>query len=319
MMRAAEDWTRDHVPDLTGRVMLITGANSGIGYEAARLLAGRGAAVTLACRNLQRGHEALSRVRAQAPDASIELLEVDLGDLDSVRAAAERWRGSHERLDALINNAGVMAPPLRRTTDGFELQFGVNHLGHFALTGRLLDALLAADRPRVVTVSSGAHRMGSIAFDDLNWTHRRYTPFGAYAQSKLANLLFTFELQRRSASAGSDLNALAAHPGYAATELQARGPQMRGSAITERLSRLANRVFAQSADQGALPTVAAATLPNAEGADYWGPNGRFGVRGLPARGPVSASATDMVAAAQLWDRSEQLTGVTFAALRRTPA
>lgn len=316
-MRPARDWTRDHIGDLTGRQVLITGANSGIGFETAQLLADRGATVTLGCRDAKRGHDALERVRAAVPDAQIQLLELDLADLASVTAAAERWRADHDRLDVLINNAGVMAPPLRRTSDGFELQFGVNHLGHFALTGRLLDALLAADQPRVVTVSSLAHQMGEIAFDDLNWTHRRYRAFKAYAQSKLANLLFTFELQRRSVAAGVALDALAAHPGYAATELQARGPQMRGAALTERLSSLANRLFAQDAAHGALPTVVAATRPDAQGADYWGPDGRFGTRGLPARTPVSAAATDLTAAAQLWDRSEQLTGVTYDALRTT--
>lgn len=314
-MRPARDWTRDRIGDLTGRQVLITGANSGIGFEAAHLLADRGATVTLGCRDPERGRAALSRLQAAVPSAQVELLELDLADLGNVAAAAERWRTDHDRLDVLINNAGVMAPPLRRTGDGFELQFGVNHLGHFALTGRLLPALLAADQPRVVTVSSGAHQMGEIAFDDLNWTHRRYRAFRAYAQSKLANLLFTFELQRRSVAAGAALDALAAHPGYAATELQARGPQMRGAALTERLSGLANRLFAQEASHGALPTVIAAAGSDAQGADYWGPDGRFGTRGLPARTAVSASATDMTAAGKLWDRSEQLTGVTYDALR----
>jgi NAD(P)-dependent dehydrogenase (short-subunit alcohol dehydrogenase family) len=315
-MRPAREWTRDHIPDLTGHHMLVTGANSGIGFEAARLLAERGAHVTLACRSVQRGQDALARLRAQVRNGHAELLELDLSDLADVRAATDRWRSDHDRLDVLVNNAGVMAPPLRRTSDGFELQFGVNHLGHFALTGALLDVLLATNRARVVTVSSGAHRMGTVPFDDLNWMHRRYRPFQAYAQSKLANLLFTFELQRRSAAAGLALDALAAHPGYAATELQSRGPQMRGAALTERLSGLANRVFAQDAAHGALPTVAAAALPDAQGADYWGPDGRLSMRGLPVRESVSSSATDLNAAAKLWDRSEQLTGVTFDALRR---
>lgn len=314
-MQPARGWTVQHIPDLSTSTVLITGANSGIGFEAACLLADRGARVTLACRSPLRGQNALARLRGRIPEARVELLELDLGDLTSLRAAVERWLQDNDQLDVLVNNAGVMATPLRRTADGFELQFGTNHLGHFALTGLLLDSLLATERPRVVTVSSGTHQMGSIAFDDLNWTHRRYRPWQAYAQSKLANLLFTFELQRRAAGRGLALDALAAHPGYAATKLQVRGPQMRRAAVTERLSLLANRLFAQDAAHGALPTVAAVGLPAAQGADYWGPDGRFGLRGLPAHAPVGAAATDMTAASQLWDRSEQLTGVRFAALR----
>lgn len=315
MMQSADGWTRHHIPDLSGRRVLITGANSGIGFEAARLLADRGAQVTLACRDTGRGGAAVERIRAANPAADVALLQLDLADLAAVRAAVGVWRRDHDRLDVLINNAGVMATPLRRTADGFELQFGVNHLGHFALTGLLLDPLLAADGPRVVTLSSGLHRLGSIALDDLNWNHRRYRPWQAYGRSKLANLLYTFELQRRAATAGLALDALAAHPGYAATELQRRGPRMRGAGVTGHLYELGNRVFAQDAAHGALPTVAAAALPEAQGADFWGPGGRSGMRGLPARGPVAAAATDPTVASQLWDRSEQLTGVVFDALR----
>lgn len=318
-MDPALDWTRTHLPALSGRRVLITGANSGIGYQAARLLADRGAAVTLACRDEERGRAALDRLRAAVPEADAELLQLDLGDLTAVRRAVERWRTDHDELHVLVNNAGVMAPPLRRTADGFELQFGVNHLGHFALTGLLLDALLAAPDARVVTVSSGAHRMGRMAFDDLNWEHRRYRAWQAYGQSKLANLLFTFELHRRSAAAGLALDALAANPGYAATELQRRGPQMRDSGLGEWVVGWANRLFAQDAAHGALPTVAAAGLADAQGGDYFAPDGRFETRGLPARAPVAPAATDLTAAGRLWDRSEQLTGVTFDALRARSA
>lgn len=313
-MDPARQWTRTHVGDLAGRRVLITGANSGIGYEAARLLADRGASVTLACRDERRGDAGANRLRAAVAGADVDLLQVDLADLSSVRAAAERWRADHDGLDVLVNNAGVMAPPLRRTADGFELQFGVNHLGHFALTGLLFDAL-RGDAPRVVTVASGAHRMGAIAFEDLNWTHRRYRAWRAYGQSKLANLLFTFELQRRSAAAGRPVDALAAHPGWAATELQGRGPSMRGNRVGARIAQLGNRLLAQDAAHGALPSVMAAAADDAQGGDYWGPSGRFELRGLPARAPVAPTATDLRAAGMLWDRSEQLTGVTFDALR----
>jgi NAD(P)-dependent dehydrogenase (short-subunit alcohol dehydrogenase family) len=314
-MDPARDWTRTHLPTLSGRWVLITGANSGIGYQAARLLADRGAAVTLACRDEERGRAALARLRATVPHADVALLQLDLADLRVIRVAVERWRVDHDQLHVLINNAGVMAPPLRRTADGFELQFGVNHLGHFALTGLLVDVLRATPGARVVTVSSGAHRAGEVAFDDLNWEHRRYQPWRAYGQSKLANLLFTFELQWRSAAVGLDLEALAAHPGYAATELQRRGPQMRGDSVGAWLSGWGNRLFAQDAAFGALPIVAAAGLADARGGDYFGPGGRFEMRGLPARVPVAPAAADPATARLLWDRSEQLTGVTFDALR----
>lgn len=314
-MDPALQWTRSRVRHLSGRRILVTGANSGIGFEAVRLLADRGAHVVLGCRDPQRGADAVARVRAAVPDARVELLELDLADLTKIRAAVERWLESNDALDVLVNNAGVMAPPLRRTADGFELQFGVNHLGHFALTGLLLDALLAGDDPRVVTVASGAHRMGAMAFDDPNWAHRRYRPWRAYGQSKLANLLFTFELQRRSAVAGAPLIALAAHPGWAATELQRRGPQMRGNAVSERVVTFASRLVAQDAAHGALPTVAAAALPEARGADYWGPAGRNEMRGLPTRVDTAPAATDLNAAGRLWDLSELLTGVSFDALR----
>jgi NAD(P)-dependent dehydrogenase (short-subunit alcohol dehydrogenase family) len=313
-MDPALRWTRAHVPTLHGRRVLITGANSGIGYETARLLADRGAAVTLACRNLRRGRDALGRLRSAVTAADVDLLQLDLADLSSVHTAAQAWLGDHDRLDVLVNNAGLMATPLHRTADGFELQLGVNHLGHFALTGLLFDAL-GGPAPRVVTVASGAHRMGAMAFDDLNWVHRRYRPWQAYGQSKLANLLFAFELQRRSASSGLAVEALAAHPGWAATELQGRAARMRGNTVGARMAELSNRLLAQDAAQGALPTIVAAASSDARGGDYWGPGGRFEVRGTPVRASVGPGATDLRAAGMLWDRSEQLTGVTFTSLR----
>jgi NAD(P)-dependent dehydrogenase (short-subunit alcohol dehydrogenase family) len=309
-MPTAIEWVFSQIPQQHGRLVLVTGANSGIGFETARLLAQRGAHVVLACRNVERGREALRRVRGHAPDAELELLELDASDLGSVRHAAAELRRRHDHVDVLINNAGVMATPLRRTADGFELQFATNHLGPFALTGLLLPSLLAGERPRVVTVASNMHRRGRIRFGDLNWK-RGYHPIAAYSQSKLANLLFTFELQRRSARAGLPLMGLAAHPGWAATRLQANSALMNNSRFAERATRVLNTVLAQDATQGALPTVAAAALPEARGGDYWGPSGYRELRGLPGHARPGPNATDLAAAQRLWTLSEQLTGVTF--------
>jgi len=312
-MPTAIEWVRSHVPQQHGRLVLVTGANSGIGFETARLLAQRGARVILACRNVERARGALRRVRGHAPDAHLELLELDVSDMESVARAADEVRSRHDHLDVLINNAGVMATPPRRTPQGFELQLATNHLGHFALTGRLLPALLAGERPRVVTVASNMHRRGRIRFDDLNW-QRGYHPIAAYSQSKLANLLFTFELQRRSARAGLALSALAAHPGWTATALYRRSARMNDSPLTDRVTRAVNAVLAQDAAHGALPTVAAAALPEARGGDYWGPTGPMELRGLPGHARPGHNATDVAAAQRLWTLSEQLTGVAFAQL-----
>jgi NAD(P)-dependent dehydrogenase (short-subunit alcohol dehydrogenase family) len=303
-MRTAVEWVQDHIAHQHGRLMLITGANSGIGLEAARLLAQRGAHVVLACRNVERGEHALRRIAGYAPDAQLELLHLDVSDLASVRRAVDVFRERHDHLDVLVNNAGVMGAP-GRTADGFELQFGTNHLGHFALTGLLLPALLAGERPRVVTVSSNTHRRATILFDDPD-NGISSNPWAAYGQSKLANLLFTFELQRRSAQAKLPLTALAAHPGFATTGLFATG-----SALARRATRLAGAVVGQDAAHGALPTVAAAALAEARGGDYWGPSGRTQLRGLPGPVKVGSNATDVAAAQQLWTLSEQLTGVAF--------
>lgn len=312
-MPTPREWVESNIAIQHGRSFLITGANGGIGFEAARLLADRGAHVVIGSRDAQRGTAALRRIAADSPDADLELLPLDLASLDGVRRATDAFRERHDHLDVLINNAGVMATPLRRTADGFELQFATNHLGHHALTGLLLPALLAGERPRVVTVSSNLHRRGRIRFDDPNW-QREYDPWAAYSQSKLANLLFTFELQRRAARAGLGLMALAAHPGYAATGLQIRGPQMRASSLSERIARVSNTLFAQDAAHGALPTVAAAALPEARGGDYWGPAGFLQMRGLPGQATPASNATDAAAAARLWTLSGTLTGVTFDAL-----
>src|SRR4051794_32266528 len=300
-------WTADQLPKLDGRTFVVTGANSGIGLAAARALAGAGAHVVIAVRNAAKGGQAAADIAG-----SREVRELDLTDLASVHAFAEGWRGD---LDVLVNNAGVMATPFSRTKDGFELQIGTNHLGHFALTNLLLPKI----RDRVVTVSSGAHRMGSIRLDDLNWERGDYKAWPAYGQSKLANLLFTLELQRRLTEAGSDLRAVAAHPGWAATNLQ----QHTGSRLQNTLMQIGNKLLAQSDTMGALPTLYAATQ-DLVGGSYVGPDGFQEGRGHPTLVGRTKAASDAEMAKRLWDASERLTKVAFplgekAATRGVPA
>jgi NAD(P)-dependent dehydrogenase (short-subunit alcohol dehydrogenase family) len=310
---AAMPWTAADIPDLAGRTAVVTGANSGIGYHAALELARHGAHVVLACRDDARGAAAMGRLTTEAPAAQAELATLDLADLASVRRFAESYASTHPGLDLLVNNAGVMALPQRRTADGFEMQFGTNHLGHFALTGLLLPRLLTRPGARVVTVSSTAHRMGRIDFDDLN-AERRYRSWPAYGQSKLANLLFTVELQRRAEAAGADLIAVAAHPGFAATNLQAVGPQMAGRRLVGLGMAIGTRVFGQSGVMGALPTLYAATQPGVVGGAYIGPGGPFQQRGHPKLVSMSGPARDPGVARRLWEVSEQLTGVRYQGL-----
>ncbi len=305
-----DGWVETHIPPQQGKAVLITGANSGLGFEAARLLAAKGARVILAVRDVTRGERAVAEIRRSVPAADLAVLPLDLASLASIRRAAAEVLRSEERLEVLINNAGVMAIPRRLTADGFEMQFGVNHLGHFALTGLLLPLLLRTPAARVVTVSSGAHVIGRINFDDLHG-ERRYHPWAAYAQSKLANLLFAYELQRRLAAAGSKTISVAAHPGYAATNLQRVGPEMSGSKLGMWLMAASNRLLAQSAAMGALPEVYAATSPRVQGGDYIGPDGPLGQRGFPKKVRSSPRSYDLDAAARLWAVSEALTGVRF--------
>src|SRR5919112_5296047 len=263
----ADRWTAEDIPDQSGRHAIVTGANSGLGLVTARELARAGAAVVMACRNLDKGHAAVEQVRAAVPGAQLQLEELDLASLASVRAFAERYRATHDGLDLLINNAGVMAPPRRRTADGFELQFGTNHLGHFLLTMLLLDLMEGREDARVVTLSRTAHTMGRVAFDNLGGD-RRYFRWRAYGQSKLANLMFALELDRRLRAAGSTIKSLAAHPGYAATNLQFAGPP----AVDAAVMKLGNAVIAQDDEMGALPTLYAATEPGLDSGTFCGPD-----------------------------------------------
>jgi NAD(P)-dependent dehydrogenase (short-subunit alcohol dehydrogenase family) len=303
----ATKWTAADIPAQSGKTAVVTGANSGLGASTARELVRAGASVVAAVRNVAKGESVASEIRAAIPDASIEVSKLDLGDLASVRDFAERLGAEHDRLDLLINNAGVMAPPRRTTVDGFESQFGTNHLGHFALTGLLMPKLLAAGGPRVVTLSSGAHRIGSIHFDDLQG-ERRYNNWLWYGQSKLANLMFALELNRRASAAGSKLISVAAHPGYAATNLQDAGM----AHWYERIGGWIGYVLvAQNADMGALPTLYAATVPDLPSGSFVGPDGFMEQRGHPHLVTAAGKAYDQEAWRRLWEISEELTGVRY--------
>jgi NAD(P)-dependent dehydrogenase (short-subunit alcohol dehydrogenase family) len=302
-----ESWTAEQMPSQAGRTAIVTGANSGLGLEAARALAAAGAQVVLACRDTAKGEEAAKSIRSRAAGASVIVEPLDLASLDSVRACAERLVSGCESLDLLINNAGVMAPGRRsETADGFEQQLGTNHLGHFALTGLLLPRLQGRKGARVVTVSSTAHRFGRIRFDDLQ-SERRYSRWRAYGQSKLANLLFARELDRRLRAAGSVVASLAAHPGYAATNLQTAAPP----AFDRAVFAISNRLLAQGAERGALPELYAATRPNLDGGLFIGPDGFEEQRGYPKVVAPSRRGQDDAAAARLWQVSEELTGVAY--------
>ncbi len=305
-MRPVVKWTAEQIPNQDGRTVVVTGANSGLGLVCARELARAGARVVLACRDAARGEAAVAEIRGAVPGATVELQALDLGSLASVHAFAERFSGP---LDVLINNAGVMAPPRRVTADGFELQLGTNHLGHFALTGLLLGAMDGRQDARVVTLSSGAHRIGRIDFDDLQG-ERSYNRWRRYGQSKLANLLFALELDRRLRAARSDVRSLAAHPGYAATNLQSAA----APAVDRWLMVVSNKLLAQSAEMGALPALYAAVAPNVPGGSFIGPDGPLEQRGHPKIVSPSGAARNETVARRLWEVSEELTGVRYDAL-----
>ncbi|WP_123536501.1 oxidoreductase [Halosimplex salinum] len=325
------NWTAADVPDLTGKTVVVTGANSGLGYEATSVLARNGATVVMACRSAERGERAAAEIRefelreartpskssgrsprAAAEDAALDVRECDLADLESVESFADEVLADYDELHVLCNNAGVMAVPRSETADGFEMQFGVNHLGHFALTAHLVERIVETPgETRVVTHSSGAHQGGEIDFDDLHH-EESYGKWEAYGQSKLANLLFAYELQRRLDAAGvEDTVSAACHPGYADTGLQARGPQQEGSALKLYAMRAANAVFAQSAERGALPLLYAATAPDVTGGEYVGPGGLFDMRGYPEPQRSSDASYDADAADRLWSVSEEQTDVTY--------
>src|SRR5438105_1555980 len=302
-------WTYGDIPDLTGKLALVTGANSGLGLYATRGLAARGAQVVMACRDRAKALTAMQQISAEIPGAKLEILALDLADLSSVRRFADTLMQRHESLDLLCNNAGVMALPRRATCDGFEMQIGTNHLGHFALTGLLLPLLKRSPTARVVTVSSLAYVMGRIRLDDLNWA-QRYAKWPAYAQSKLANLMFALELARRLPASSRNVISTAAHPGYAATGLQMVGPQMENSALGKLSMLVSNALFAQPAQLAALPTLYAATAPDVGNGEFFGPKGLLQIRGAPTRRRPSRRAKDAAAAERLWALSERLTGVS---------
>ncbi len=294
------NWGVADIPDQRGKHIVVTGANSGIGFEAAQVLAGKGAFVTLACRSADRGEEARKTLLHKYPNAAVDLLLIDLADLASIKAFADGYREKHGELDVLINNAGVMVPPFSKTADGFELQFGCNHLGHFALTAHLVDLINAKDGGRIVVLSSSAHKMGKIDFENLN-AEKAYRRWPAYGQSKLANLLFAYELQRRLVVADSATRVTAAHPGYAATNLQR----------SSFMGKLGNGFLAQSQFDGALPTLRAATDAEAAPASFWGPKGFLEMRGPPVQVTSNERSHDQDIAAKLWSASEQLVDVPF--------
>ena len=306
----AKRWTADQMPSLAGRLAVVTGANSGLGLETSIALAAAGAEVIMACRSPSKADTALTELRTRVPNAKVTAMRLDLADLASIRSFADEFKSEHRQLDLLINNAGVMALPLSRTADGFEMQIGTNHLGHFALTGLLLGALQAASASRIVNLASLAHRW-TLGMDlgDLNFQQRRYNKWDAYGKSKLANLLFTFELARRLPD--SKLIVAAAHPGYASTNLQFVGPQMENSRVGQSLMVLGNVMLGQSAAMGALPTLYAATARDVINGDYFGPGGFQQLHGHPRKVGCRAAARDEKQAAALWSISQELTGVSY--------
>ncbi|NJL91406.1 MAG: SDR family NAD(P)-dependent oxidoreductase [Coleofasciculaceae cyanobacterium SM2_1_6] len=294
-------WNAENIPSQDGRVAIVTGSSSGLGYETARVLANKQAEVILAVRNLDKGNKALAKILQQNPDAKVKVLELDLANLASVKSFAANFKANYAQLDLLINNAGVMVPPYTKTVDGFELQFGTNHLGHFALTGQLLPLVLSTGDSRIVNVSSAAHTMGNIDFDDLSWQKRRYAKWKAYGDSKLANLYFTYELDRQLKAHGLTTLVTASHPGWTATELQR----------TSSLIAFLNGFFAQDITMGALPTLRAAIEPGLNGSEYFGPQGFMEVRGYPIKVKSNELSQDQAIAKKLWSVSEKLTDVKF--------
>lgn len=310
------NWTQNNIPNLTGRIAIVTGANSGLGYETTRLLAAKGAHIVMAVRNMSKGESARDDVLKETPDASLELMALDLGSLGSVREFAQAYLAKYDHLHMLFNNAGIMAIPRRETEDGFEMQFGVNHLGHFALTGLLLPAILNTPDARVVTTTSTAQHTGDVNFDDL-MGEESYSRYGAYSQSKLANVLFAFELQRRFEQAGVDAQSFTAQPGLANTELQKNTVASSGNPVERVVYSIVMPLMSQSAEMGALAQIRPAVEPGAKGGTYYTP-ARFNVVGYPVERKADPKGYDLARARKLWEISEQLTGVTYEALERQP-
>ncbi|MEV0191334.1 oxidoreductase [Kitasatospora purpeofusca] len=306
-MTKQQGWTADRIPDQTGRVFVVTGANSGLGLATTRAIARKGGQVVLAVRDEAKGRRAAAEITAAQPGARLEVRRLDLADLDSVRSFAERLRVDGTRPDVLVNNAGVMAPPRTLNAQGHEIQFAANHLGHFALTGLLLDLLAESEDPRVVTVSSTNHRQGKVFFDDLSG-ERKYSPMGYYNQSKFANAVFGWELHQRLAAAGSPVRSLLAHPGYTATNLQTSSPVGMVKVLFGRVLT----PLAQAPDRGALPQLFAATAAEAESGQFIGPDGMAELRGTPKVVQLAPSAADAETGKRLWELSERLTAVRFA-------
>jgi NAD(P)-dependent dehydrogenase (short-subunit alcohol dehydrogenase family) len=296
-----EKWDSNDIDDQTGKVVIVTGGNSGIGLEAAIVLASKNAKMIIAIRDLKKGEAALYNIKKAFPDADVRAMELDLADLASVKAFSDNFKIEFKKLDLLINNAGVMVPPYQKTKDGFELQMGTNHFGHFALTGFLIDLLKATPKSRIVNVSSMAHKTGNINFDDLNWEKRKYKKWSAYGDSKIANLYFTFALQKKLEHENSHVIVAAAHPGWTATKLQRH---------TLLFSKL-NYVFAQTIPMGALPTLLAATGPNIKGGDFIGPSGFMEIKGYPKKVTANLRSQKTELAEKLWDTSVELTGIKY--------
>lgn len=307
---SGKNWTGEEVPNLEGQDIVVTGANSGIGYETTKIFAENNAKVVMACRDLEKAREAKERVEDEVEDPSLEVRRLDLADLSSVREFTDEYKANNDKLDILCNNAGVMAIPKQETKDGFEKQFGVNHLGHFALTAHLMPVLKNAEKARVVNQSSGLHEKGSINFDDL-MMEENYDKWEAYANSKLANVLFTYELQRKLEENNLDIVSVACHPGYASTNLQYRGPQEEGSKLKLFGMKIANTLLAQSAEKGALPMLYSSASTEIKGGEYIGPNGFGNMRGYPEKQESSEESKDENVAEALWTQSESLTNVDF--------
>lgn len=303
-------WTASDIPDLKGKIAIVTGANSGLGYHESLALASKGAMVILAVRNRDKGQLAFDRIKSEVPDAELVVMKLDLANIESIKHFADSYLEEFERLDILINNAGLMAVPLSRTTQGFEMQFGTNHLGHFVLTALLIDKIGRTPASRIINVSSLLYKSGKINFNDLNWD-QSYSKWAAYGVSKLSNLLFTIELDRRLSLAGKQTIAASAHPGWSSTNLQTKGAELEGTKLKSSLMNFSNILFAQSASMGALPILYAATAAAVESSGFYGPDGLGGLRGYPTEVKTDPRFVDPRIALKLWEASEKMTGIHF--------